>query len=136
MKELLILGKAPIKYKIRELKTSENEIWMLGTDPREGGDVYFELHGIKTNHPNTVYELPEVVYKQGLPINNSISALLIHAYLLGYKDINILGCPMDSRAEYITQKPALAYVVGYLNGKELNINWSHCPSNINYGKHR
>lgn len=136
MKELIILGKAPIKYKVSELKTSTNEIWMMGTDDRKGGDVYFELHGINVKHPNTIYSLPDQVYELDLPINNSICALLVHAYLLGYTNISIIGAPMEATHEYLQQKPAVAYICGWLKAKGISVKWSYGPSNTNYGKCR
>lgn len=134
MKDLIILGKAPIKYSVSELKTSNNEIWMLGTDARAGGDKYFELHGIPVNHENVIYELPEKIYRLGLPINNSICALLVHAYLLGYKKISVIGAPMDAKNEYLQQKPAVAYICGWLFAKGVTVEWAYGPQNTNYGR--
>lgn len=136
MKDLIILGKAPIKHSVTELKTSDNEIWMMGTDSRAGGDKYFELHGIKVNHSNVMYELPDVVYRLDLPINNSICALLVYAYLEGYKKISIIGAPMDASHEYLQQKPAVAYICGWLKAKGVNVEWAYGPTNTNYGKCR
>jgi len=136
MKDLIILGKAPIKYTVKGLKTSANEIWMMGTDDRVGGDIYFELHGIHVNHPHTVYSLPDEVYEQNLPINNSICALLVYAYLQGYKNISIIGAPMDANHEYLQQKPAVAYVCGWLKAHDVIVEWAYGPTNTNYGKVR
>lgn len=134
MKKLYIIGKAPIKEKIKELKDEDTEIWMCGTDPRQGADAYFELHGIVTNKPCTYYSLPDKVYEMGLPINNTISALVVYAYIKGYKDITILGCPMSCKIEYIQQRPSLAYVVGWCNGRGIHVEWVDAPKNNNYGR--
>lgn len=135
MKDLIIIAKGPAKFKPINLKTEDNEIWMLGTDPRAGGDFYFELHNIKiTNHQNVIYEVPDVIYELGLPINNSISALLVYAYILGFKNVELLCCPMDGAGEYESQRPALAYVIGYLNGRGMNIKWPDLPKNKDYGR--
>lgn len=132
MKKLVICGKCNID--IGSIPEGA-EIWMLGTDPRPYGDVYFELHGIKIkNHDKVIYELPDEVYQMGLPINNSISALLIFSFLKGYKDVEILGCPMESHIEYLEQRPALAYVIGFLSSKGMNIQWNVIPKNKDYGK--
>ena len=79
MKDVIICGKANIGIPVEALRKGDAEFWMLGTDKREGADKYFELHGIKVEHENTFYELPDEVYNQGLPVNNSISALAIYA---------------------------------------------------------
>ena len=78
MRKLYIVGKANSPETREQFAEPEAEVWMLGTDDREGADRYFELHGIKVKHENTAYELPDAVYNQGLPINNSICALLVY----------------------------------------------------------
>lgn len=133
MKNLIICGKANLEKSADEIRTRNSELWMLGTDPRKGADKYFELHGIRVDHENTIYELPDSVYEQGLPVNNSISALLIYAFLSGYKKISLVGCPMNSVQEYIEERPALAFVVGYFAGLGLRLEWDGMPENKSYG---
>lgn len=134
MKDLIIIGKAAIATPIKNLKNDNTEIWMLGTDTRNGGDIYFELHNITIkNHDNVIYNLPDSVYSYNLPINNSISALLVYAWLQGFKNIRILGCPMNLKVEYTKQKPALGFVIGWLSAHDVKITWSEI-TNINYGK--
>lgn len=136
MRKLYICGKANTPQSREEFAEPGAEVWMLGTDRREGADKYFELHGIKVKHENTVYELPDEVYGQGLPINNSVSALLVHAVLLGYTDIALVGCPMNARDEYIQERPALAFVVGYMAAKGIRLSWDGMVENLDYGKKR
>lgn len=136
MRKLYIVGKANRPHTREEFAEPDSEVWMLGTDEREGADKYFELHGIKVEHENTVYELPEEVYNQGLPINNSISALLVFAVLSGFKDIAIVGAPMNARDEYIQERPALAFLVGYFAAKGIRLSWDGMVENLNYGKKR
>ena len=136
MRKLYIVGKANRPQTREEFAEPDSEVWMLGTDEREGADKYFELHGIKVEHENTVYELPEEVYNQGLPINNSISALLVLAVLSGFKDIAIVGAPMNARDEYIQERPALAFLVGYFAAKGIRLSWDGMVENLNYGKKR
>ena len=50
-----------------------------------------------------------------MPVNNSISALAVYAWLTGYTEIKIKGCAMVAKNEYLEQRPAVAYVVGFLN---------------------
>lgn len=133
-KKLMISGKANRDLTTDEIREPGRELWLLGVDEREGADRYFELHGIKVNHKNCTYELPDEVYNQGLPINNSISALLVYAWLLGYTDISIVGAPMVANVEYQEQRPALAFVVGYLAGIGLKLAWDGMVENNYYGK--
>ena len=91
MNTVIICGKANRGIPVEALRKGDAEFWLLGTDEREGADKYFELHGIKVEHENTFYELPDEVYNQGLPINNSISALAIYAWMLGAKKISIIA---------------------------------------------
>jgi len=135
MNELYIFGKANWYEPFTDYKKNGRTLWALGTDEREGADLYFELHGIKINyHDKVIYELPNEVYSVGVPINNSISALLVYAYLLGFKKIVVVGSPMKSGDEYIEQRPALGFVVGWLCGKGLEVVWKDLPPNIDYGK--
>lgn len=134
MKNLIISGKANITIPAEGLKKQGSELWLCGTDTREGADCYFELHGLGVPHQNVIRELPEEVYNQGLPVNNTICAMAVYAYLKGYKNIQIIGAPMDAKDEYLKQRPALAYVCGYLNAKGMNVIWDVIPETINYGK--
>lgn len=133
-KNLIICGKANRDKSVAEIKPKNSELWLLGTDPREGADRYFELHGITVNHENVTTELPKEVYELGLPVNNSICALLVFAFIQGYKNITVLGAPMDAAPEYIEARPALAYVVGWLNATGVNVEWDVIPATLNYGK--
>lgn len=133
--KLIISGCANDQYNVDQIREDGYELWLLGMDRREGkADRYFELHGLPGRHPEATRELPDEVYEQGLPINNSISALVVYAWLEGYTEIKIIGSPMEARSEYIEQKPALAYVVGFLNGKGIKVDWVDGPKNINYGR--
>lgn len=134
MRKLYIVGKANSPEAREQFAEPEAEVWMLGTDNREGADKYFELHGITVEHENTIYELPDAVYNQGLPINNSISALLVYAVLSGYTNIAIVGAPMNARDEYIQERPALAFLVGYFAAKGIKLSWDGMVENLNYGK--
>lgn len=134
MKKLIICGKANMEKSVAELKEKNSELWMCGTDSREGADRYFELHGISTNHQNVTRELQKEVYELGLPVNNTICALLVYAFISGYKNVSVIGAPMNANHEYIEQRPALAYVVGYLNASGMNIEWEGVPHTVNYGR--
>lgn len=133
MKRLIICGKANLNITATQLKTRGTELWMCGTDPRDGADKYFEFHGLKVPHDNVITELPEEVYSQGIPVNNTIAAMLVYAWLQGYKNVSVIGAPMNAKTEYLNQRPALAYVIGWLNAKGMNIEWEVIPLPVNYG---
>lgn len=134
--KLIICGCGNDEIPTAQVREDGHELWYLGVDRRDGADRYFELHGIEGRHPEATRELPAAVYEQELPINNSICALLVYAWLQGYTDIKIKGSPMIAKREYIEQRPALAYVVGFLNGRGIQVDWVDGPKNINYGRKR
>ena len=41
---------------------------------------------------------------------------------------------MNATHEYVEQRPALAYVIGYLNASGMSIQWEGVPHTLNYGK--
>ena len=134
MKRLIICGKANRgETTAADFKAKGTELWMLGTDAREGADRYFELHGIPVDHENVTFELPAKVYETGLPINNSISALLVYAWLEGYKDIKLVGCQMWAKHEYQEARPTLAYCIGYIAAHGVKVEWDGLPLNKFYG---
>lgn len=133
-KTLIICGKANQEKSVAQIKEKNSELWMCGTDPRKGADRYFELHGITVEHENTTTELPKEVYELGLPVNNTICALLAFAFMQGWKKIKVVGAPMDATHEYIKDRAAVAYVVGWLNGMGYEVEWEGIPETISYGK--
>lgn len=128
MKKLIICGKGNDQVPLNEITDDDAEIWL------HGADLYFELHGIDTGRENTVYEIPETVYRTGLPINNTICAMLVCAWLSGYKEIRLCGAPLEANGEYQEQKPAVAYIVGFLKGKGIKITWDEGPEDKAYGR--
>ena len=136
IKNLIICGKANAEVPVMKIREQAGgaELWMCGTDTREGADCYYELHDLPTVHEKVVRELPSEVYEFGLPINNTICALLVYAWLSGYKKIKVIGAPMNAKNEYQEQRPALAYIIGWLNSKGLSIEWDVIPYTLNYGK--
>lgn len=134
-KQLIICGRSNDEIPTDQVREEGYELWLLGTDPRQGADKYWELHDLSTRHDDmAIRKLPDEVYQQGLPVNNSISALLIYAWLTGYTHIKVKGCAMIARSEYLEQRPAVAYVVGFLNGKGIKVEWDEGPENIDYGR--
>jgi hypothetical protein len=134
MKKLIICGKGNDHIPLNEIAGPGDETWLHGTDTRDGADWYFELHGIDTGRENTIYEMPETIYKAGLPINNTICAMLVCAWLSGYQEIRLCGAPLEATDEYQDQKPAVAFIVGFLKGKGIKITWDEGPENNNYGR--
>lgn len=134
-KKVVICARGNDEIPADQVREEGYELWMLGTDPRQGADKYWELHDLSTRHDDVaIRELPDEVYQQGLPINNSVAALMVYAWLEGYTEIKIKGCAMIAKTEYLEQRPAVAYVVGFLNGKGIKCEWTDGPENINYGR--
>ena len=125
MNALIICGKANQEIPVNKLKSSkDDEVWLCGTDIREGADLYFEIHGLKVQHKNVITKFDEEVYnnKSGLSPSNTISGMLIYAWQHGYTDITLLGCPMVIR-EYPQQRETVVRLVNYLNQNGLKVTW-------------
>lgn len=138
-KPLVILGKGENEYSIKDIHSKGCEVWTVGTYAEDGADRYYEWHGeevTKTINPNRelITEYPTELLKKYdfLPVNNSIAIMLLIAFESGYKHIEILGCQMNTKEEYIKQRPALAIIVGWLMGQGLEINWIGSPENNHY----
>ena len=101
-----------------------DEVWLCGTDIREGADLYFEIHGIKVPHKNVITKFDdEVIYNEsGISPSNTISGMMIYAWLHGYKNITLLGCPMIIK-EYPQQRITVVQLVHYLNRHGCNVVW-------------
>ena len=141
MKKLIILGKAPVKGKAGEdakVDYPDCEVWTVGTCKIKNADRYYEFHGLPTSADRHVFRGVSDDVKAVsslLPVNNSISAMLLEAYFEGYKDIEILGCPMIAKEEYQKQKPALAMCIGFCLGNsrdDIQISWDGAPELVNY----
>ena len=125
MNNLIICGKANQDIPVKKLKTSKtDEVWLCGTDKREGADLYFEIHGIKVPYKNVITKFGEEIYynESGISPGNTISGMMIYAWLHGYKNITLLGCPMVER-EYPQQRMTVVRLVHYLNRHGLNVVW-------------
>lgn len=140
--ELVILGKGPVKGKTGVSAVEDwpgREVWTVGTHIISGADRYYEFHGIDFRGRKMCRELDPRVDGMSslLPINNSVSAMLLEAFVEGYEDIIVAGCPMSCHAEYTEQKPALAMCIGYLRGKGLRVTWlDEMPHNLYYKEHK
>lgn len=130
---LVILGKGDCEFSVEQIKLKGCEVWTVGTNDVKGCDRYYEWHGIDTDN-DCIRDYPEYLKKYyGLPLNNSISNMLLIAYEEGYKHIELLGCQMLAKEEYVNQRTALGMVAGFLMGKGLEINWIGAPNNEKYG---
>lgn len=140
-RKLIILGKAPVKGK-QGIDAREDfpdcEVWTVGTHKIKHADRYYEFHGLPIPTDRHVFrDVSDDVKAVSslLPVNNSVSAMLLEAYFEGYKDIEILGCPMIARDEYLKQKPALAMCIGFCLGNSrdsIQISWDGAPELVNY----
>lgn len=137
MNNLIICGKANQDISVEKLKKNKtDEVWLCGTDSRPGADLYFEIHGIKVRHKDakvvTKFD-PEIYSKSnlvGLTVSNTISGELIYAWMHGYKNIEILGAPMQL-PEYLTQRGCVVQMVDYLNAHGLNVVWEDKMATVN-----
>ena len=103
-----------------------SETWGLKTGSVPNLDMYWDFHGIPfTGVVHNIEEIPiEKLHKEGLPLMNSICILLAHAIYSGnYSMIQLKGCPLRDKTEYIRQKPALAFLVGLAKGRGIKIHW-------------
>ena len=140
MNKLIILGKAPVQGKAgidAKIDYPDCEVWTVGTHKIKNADRYYEFHGIDVPGREMVRSVSDDVKAVSslLPVNNSISAMLLEAYFEGYRDIDILGCPMIARDEYLKQKPALAMCIGFCLGSSrdnIQISWDGAPELVNY----
>ena len=125
MNNLIICGKANQDIPVKKLRMNKtDEVWLCGTDIREGADLYFEIHGIKVPHKNVITKFDdEVIYNEsGISPSNTISGMMIYAWLHGYKNITLLGCPMIIN-EYPQQRITVVQLVHYLNRHGCNVVW-------------
>ena len=125
MNNLIICGKANQDIPVKKLRMNKtDEVWLCGTDIREGADLYFEIHGIKVSHKNVITKFDdEVIYNEsGISPSNTISGMMIYAWLHGYKNITLLGCPMIIK-EYPQQRITVVQLVHYLNRHGCNVVW-------------
>ena len=125
MNNLIICGKANQDVPVKKLRMNKtDEVWLCGTDIREGADLYFEIHGIKVPHKNVITKFDdEVIYNEsGISPSNTISGMMIYAWLHGYKNITLLGCPMIIK-EYPQQRITVVQLVHYLNRHGCNVVW-------------
>ena len=125
MNNLIICGKANQNIPVKKLRMNKtDEVWLCGTDIREGADLYFEIHGIKVPHKNVITKFDdEVIYNEsGISPSNTISGMMIYAWLHGYKNITLLGCPMIIK-EYPQQRITVVQLVHYLNRHGCNVVW-------------
>ena len=136
MKKLIIMGLAgdpsPADY-------PDCEVWTVGRNHHNGASKYFELHGLdfyghKMERPSkSVYDFAHTF---NLPINNTICYMLVLAHILGYTDIKIVGSPLIAKNEYIKERPAVAYLIGYMSAFGAHIEWLGGIDNIDYGYER
>ena len=122
---LIICGKANQDIPVEKLrKNKTDEVWLCGTDRRKGADLYFEIHGIKVPHKNVVTKFEENIYnnKSGLSPSNTISGMMLYAWLHGYTHITLLGCPMMIN-EYVQHRETVERLMDYLNTHGLTVIW-------------
>lgn len=144
---LVILGKAPVEGK-RGADARDDwpgcEVWTVGTHRISNADRYYEFHGIDVSGRMMTRGISPDAERLGmiLPLNNSVSAMLAEAYIEGYRDIRVAGCPMIASDEYVTQARSVAMVIGFLRGvsyaqgraRQMRVVWDDEPVHLNYFK--
>lgn len=140
MKKLIILGKAPVQGKAgidAKVDYPDCEVWTVGTHKIKNADRYYEFHGIDVPGREMVRDVSSEVKTcaELIPLNNSVSVMLVEAFFEGYTDIEILGSPMIARDEYLKQRAALAMCIGFCLGNSrdsIQISWDGAPELVNY----
>lgn len=140
MKEVIILGRAPVRGKQgidAAVDYPGKEVWTVGTSPMVNATRYYEFHGISRHGHKMIRDVSDDVKEiaKVLPLNNSIGVMLMQAYYEGYDKITILGSPMIAKHEYIKQRAALAMLIGYVRGVsqgKVTVEWPDEPEKINY----
>lgn len=142
---LVLLGKARVPGK-KGLDARDdwpgNEVWTVGTAKINNADRYYEFHGLDYAGREMTRQLSPDAERLGriIPLNNSISAMLMEAYIEGYRDIRIAGCPMTASDEYVAQARSVAMAVGFLRGMsyargrawQIKVVWDDEPARLDY----
>lgn len=148
MKKLAIVGTAPSSRDLAPYDNEEYELWGLNglysyVKFPSNFTRWFELHETAEGHyyewlvrcPLPVYVMHEKViptaflypYQEVLEMfprkyfTNSISWMIALAIYEGYTDISIYGVDMAQDTEYSHQKPSCEYLLGYCEGKGINL---------------
>jgi len=146
---LVILGKAPVKGKLGKYAHDDwpvHEVWTVGTADIKDADRYYEFHGIERYGRVMCTKVSPRALEFGralVPLNNSVCLMLMEAFVEGYTDITVAGCPMSMKEEYVAQKPALAMCVGFIRGigyarlytgegNRITVRWLEEPAHGNY----
>lgn len=137
MKKLIILGKAPVAGKQcldAKVDFPDCEVWTVGTHKIKNADRYYEFHGLSMEGREMIRRVSQMmsVYAEELPLNNSVSVMLMQAYIEGYYEVELLGAPMTTRDEYIKQRTAVGMCIGYLRANGMKIYWPDEPAKVNY----
>lgn len=67
------------------------------------------------------YPVDHMVKKYGPVFGSSISWMLAYAIESGYKQINVFGCDMASKEEYINQRDTFFYMCGRAEALGINV---------------
>jgi hypothetical protein len=88
------------------------------------GPIYMQDHYDEI--PNSVaypreevkreFYLPEAMYKDTLPVTNTITWMILKAIYDGYTDISLYGVHMAHETEYYSQQPSCSWALGIIHG--------------------
>lgn len=105
MKKLAILGKLPTKFKA-PFGNKNYDIWTFNyhNEQLEHIDLWFDIHSYNPN-PIADIKRENFPFKEchdllgGYYFNNSVSYILVYAYLKGYKHIELYGMKFEATHE-------------------------------------
>lgn len=135
--KVIILGKG--KLSLKELQKANadftnSEVWTVATSDYPNADRYYAFHRESVNESKPVYrEYSRFVDRYKVPLNNSISIMIMQAYYEGYQHIKVLGAEMTFKDEYIEQARSTAICVGFVRALGVDIYWDGEPENADYG---
>lgn len=122
---LVILGNAPTAYTI----DANCEIWAMGTNKSEiTPDRWFEFHNLPVPDESKRWDFSRIsvdtMRARGFPLHNSICYMLAQALLEErHKEILVLGASCKAKAEYLAERPSVAWLVGYAKGRGITVYW-------------
>lgn len=139
MKKVSIVGRSPGFEKVYQ---ADGSIWVVSSvfksmDP-DRVDLIFQMHRteiweewlkeewtrviIGVPGPFRQYPVKAMLEKYGPVFGSSISWMLALAIEEGYQEINIFGCDMASKEEYIYQRDTFFYFCGRAEALGIRVN--------------
>lgn len=119
------------------------DYWAVGSlykDLKFRIDLYFCMHKGETLPTGTqcidqkTYPLEKIVNGYGSRyFTNSISYMIAYAIYMGYEKIILKGVDVDSKSEYIFERPSIAYWCGRAESEGIEVDWGKIDPCFLYG---